>query len=87
MAQIIDVVNHTAGIDSPYAAPVGKKIYGFVGIRSLDISADVDGANVVILSNGGERQYYLPCPIEFKASTVLKFVGASTNTVGIIRDE
>lgn len=87
MSQIVDVVSHTAGIDSPYAVPVGKKIYGFVGIRSLDISADIDGASVVILSNGGERQYMFPYPIEFKPATVLKFVGTSTNTVGIVRDE
>lgn len=86
MAQIVETVSHT-GTTTDYSAPVGKKIYGFTGVNALDIAAICDGVTATILSNAGQRELFLPCPIEFKASTVIRFTGSSIRTVGIIRDE
>lgn len=87
MAQIIENVYHPAGTSVTYAVPVGKKIYGFIGISIIDIDIDADGVKNVLLSNTGFRMYMFPAPIEFKASTVLTFRGNANATVGVIRDE
>lgn len=87
MAQIIETVNHAAGIPTDYAAPVGKKIYGFTNISATDIQVTCDGVVTEMLSNTGQRSYMLPVPLEFKASTVIRFTGSAVHTIGIIRDE
>lgn len=87
MAVITEIVYHSAGVNNNYVVPVGKKIYGFVGIAATDIDLTVDGVTVQLLSNTGVRMLLLPVPLELKASAYLTFKGNSNVSVGIIRDE
>lgn len=87
MAQIVEIVNKTAGVNAVYSVPVGKKIYGFTGVNAIDIDATIDGVTVKLLNNTGVRQYMLPVPIEFKASSTVTFIGSGAATIGVIVDE
>ncbi len=87
MAQIVENVNKAAGVAAVYSVPVGKRVYGFLNINAIDIDLTVDGVTAKLLNNTGVRQYMLPVPLEFKASTSISFSGSSAATIGVIVDE
>lgn len=88
MVQTIVTVDKPANADAVIPLPVGKKLYGAVGLNSKNIDIEIDGKTFRILSNtGATREIWYPVPLEFEAAAKIIFNGSGiAGTCGIIID-
>lgn len=88
MAAVVKAAQKAANQDLTVPVPVGKKIYGIVGVYATNIHLVQNGIRVRMLDNSGAtREVWFPAPIEFAAATSFIFTGTSSATIGIIYEE
>lgn len=88
MAAIIKAVDKSASQNLTVPIPVGKKIYGIVGIYGTVIRLTQNGVTIRMLDNAGNtREFWFPEPIEFAAASSFTFTGTTATTIGIIYEE
>lgn len=88
MAAVVKTAKKAANQGLTVPVPVGKKIYGIVGVYATSIDLIQNEVTVRMLDNSGStREVWFPTPIEFAAATSFKFIGTSSATIGIIYEE
>lgn len=88
MAAVVKAAKKAANQNLTVPLPVGKKIYGIVGVYATSINLVQNEITVRLLDNSGStRELWFPAPIEFAPATSFVFMGTNATNIGIIYEE